>query len=128
MAEAQRVRIVGTKPRQVRITDRPARRISPEEFGKAICAVPVAYYDPKKLDPISLAEIGTQLLKRLQSSGGRPALADTTYNCRVPMTDEDVKLLEHARTQMQQTTGSNPSLGQTASILLHQYLHSMKRT
>jgi hypothetical protein len=40
------------------------------------------------LDPLSLAALGSELIKRLRS-GGRPAVADATEICRVPLSAED---------------------------------------
>jgi hypothetical protein len=62
------------------------------------------------------------LLRRLRSSGGRPALADATEFCRVPLSSEDVKGLEKITAQLEESTGSKASAGQVASIIVRDYL------
>src|SRR5206468_6337374 len=91
---AKKVHIIGAKPRKIAVLDQPKRRIEPPELAAALGADPSGQQAPGNVDPIALAELGTQLLDRLRSSGGRPALADATVNCRVPLSAEDIKTLE----------------------------------
>src|SRR5262249_25663182 len=63
-------------------------------------------------------------LRRLRSSGGRPALADATEICRVPLSPEDVKALENITGQIEQSTGTKPSSGQVVSVIVREYLTS----
>jgi hypothetical protein len=81
-----------------------------------------------QLDPIALAELGTHLLHRLQSSGGRPALADATEICRVPLSAEAVKTLEKMRSQIGISTGAKPSVGQLVSVILTLHLDALKNS
>src|SRR5438128_12692668 len=77
-AMAKKVNVIGTQPKRVRVADQPSRRIEPAELAAALGAEPCGERIGANLDPISLAELGTALLRRLRSSGGRPALADAT--------------------------------------------------
>jgi hypothetical protein len=119
---AKKVNIVGTQPKRVRVVDEPRRRIEPAELAAALGAEACGERIGANLDPISLAELGTELLRRLRSSGGRPALADATEYCRVPLSAEDVNALEKIIGQIERSTGSKPSPGQVASIIVRKYL------
>jgi hypothetical protein len=121
---AKKIEIVGAKPKKIEIIDQPKRHIEPAELAAALGANPAGEQTAGNLDLIGLAEIGTQLLARLRSTGGRPALADATEICRVPLSAEDLKALEQITDQIAQTTGTRPSPGQVASIIVREYLTS----
>src|SRR6266852_7593989 len=120
---AKKVNIVGTQPKRVQVVDKPVRRIEPTEVAAALGAEPCGEHIGANPDPISLAELGTELLRRLRSSGGRPALVDATEYCRVPLSPNDVKALERITAQIEQSTGTKPSPGQVASIIVREYLN-----
>jgi hypothetical protein len=121
---AKKVKIIGAKPKLIRVLDKPQRRIEPAELAAALGARPRAEYVGENLDLISFAELGAQLLRRLRSSGGRPALTDATEFCRVPLSAEDMKALVKMSAQIEQSTGTKPSPGQIASVIVHDYLSS----
>lgn len=125
---AKKITVVGAKPRKIEVADQPKRRIDPTELAASLGASPVGQPAPLSLDPIGLAELGTQLLHRLRSSGGRPALADATVNCRVPLSAEDIKTLETMVVQIGQATGAKPSVGQLASVIVRLHLNALKNT
>jgi hypothetical protein len=119
---AKKIEIIGVKPKTVEVLDQPKRRIEPFELAAALGANPAGQKSAEKLDLISLAELGTQLLDRLRSSGGRPALADATEVCRVPLSSQDIEILETITDRIAQTTGTKPSPGQVASAIVRRYL------
>jgi hypothetical protein len=123
---AKKIDIVGAKPRKVEILDRPRRRIDPAELAEALGAKPTGRPAPGNADLMDLAELGTQLLDRLRSSGGRPALADATVHCRVPLSAEDMKALEALVAQVGESTGAKPSVGQLVSVLVRLHLNALK--
>lgn len=123
---ARKINIVGASPRKIEVVDQPKRRIAPEELAAALGANPTGQPVPRNLDPIALAELGTQLVHRLRSSGGRPALADATVNCRVPLSAEDVKTLERMLAHIGASTGVKPSVGQLASVIVRLHLNALK--
>src|SRR5437660_11557799 len=98
---AKKIEIVGAKPKKVEIVAQPKRRIEPAELAAALGATPCGERIPGNLDLIGLAELGTRLLARLRSSGGRPALTDATEICRVPLSADDIKTLEEMVAQIQ---------------------------
>src|SRR5438093_150127 len=97
---AKKITIVGAQPKKIGVVDQPKRRIEPAELAAALGANPCGRQASGDLDPIALAELGTQLLHRLRSSGGRPALSDATETCRVPLSAEDIKTLENMLSQI----------------------------
>lgn len=119
---AKKVNVIGTKPKRIRVTDKPQRRIDPDEMAAALSAQRCAERIGVNIDPISLAELGTELLRRLHSNGGRPALADATELCRVPLTTEDVQALKTISEEIKKSTGLKPSSGQIVSIILKKCL------
>jgi hypothetical protein len=123
---AKKIEIVGANPRKIEVVDRPKRRIEPAELAAALGAKPAEGQAPGNADLIGLAELGTQLLDRLRSSGGRPALADATINCRVPLSADDMKALEALVAQVGEATGAKPSVGQLVSVLVRQHLNALK--
>jgi hypothetical protein len=123
---AKKINIVGAKPRKIEVVDQPKRRIDPADLAAALGAGPSGQQTPGNLDAIALAELGTQLLHRLRSSGGRPALADATINCRVPLSAEDVQTLENMVAHIGASTGAKPSVGQLASVIVRIHLNALK--
>src|SRR5580704_3347312 len=103
---AKKINIVGAKPKKIEVVDQPKRRIEPAELAAALGANPNGQQASGNLDPSALAELGTQLLDRLRSSGGRPALTDATINCRVPLSAEDVQTLENMVSHLGESTGA----------------------
>src|SRR5262245_50791305 len=107
---AKKIEIVGEEPKKIKIVDQPNRRIEPAEFAAALGANPAGGQAAGNLDLIALAELGTQLLARLRSSGGRPALTDATEICRVPLSADDLKTLEEMVGQLEGSSGVKPSV------------------
>jgi hypothetical protein len=124
----KKIEIVGAKPKKIEIIDKVKRRIEPAELAAALGANATGEYSAVILDLAGLAELGTQLLSRLRSSGGRPALADATEICRVPMSPDDLEALEKLTDQISVATGTKPSPGQLASVLVRQGLKSASET
>jgi hypothetical protein len=120
----KKIEIIGAKPKKIDITDQPKRRVDPTEFADALGANLALKHSAAALDLIGLAELGTRLLTRLRSSGGRPALADATEICRVPLTADDVRSLEKITDQIGQATGTKPSPGQVASMIVQEYVRA----
>lgn len=125
---AKKINIVGARPKKVQILNQPKRRIDPAELAAGLGASPCGEQVSGFLDPIALAELGTQLLRRLRSSGGRPALADATELCRVPLSAEDIKRLETMVEQIGGSAGAKPSVGQLVSVIVHRYLAELGPT
>lgn len=123
---AKKINIIGATPKKIAVVDQPKRRLDPADVAAALGANPSDQHVSGDLDPMALAELRTQLLQRLRSSGGRPALADATVNCRVPLSAEDLKTLETMVAQVGGATGAKPSVGQLASVIVRLHLNALK--
>lgn len=119
---SKKIDITGNPARRIDVSGKPQRRIEPVEFAAALGAESVAETHAPNLDPLSLAALGTELIRRLRSTGGRPALADATEFCRVPLSAADVAALERITTNIEHTTGTKPSPGQVISVIVRNYL------
>jgi hypothetical protein len=69
------------------------------------------------LAPISLFAVREELVKRLQSSGGRPALTGTSRRAKIPLGDKEWLELEELAAALA-SPGFAPTAGQVASVLL----------
>jgi hypothetical protein len=123
---AKKINVTGKPARRIEITGKPQRRIESEKFAAALGAEPVGEAHAPNLDPLSLAALGSELIKRLRSSGGRPALADATEICRVPLSAEDVKTLEGMVAQVEVSGRAKPSVGQLVSVIVHRHLQAFQ--
>ncbi|MGH7171004.1 MAG: hypothetical protein ACRELG_12060 [Gemmataceae bacterium] len=99
-------------------------RIDPARIPEALGAEDSAEALTEALAPVTLLALREELLRRLQSSGGRPALAGTTRRAKIPLRDEEWEKLEELATAMA-SPGFAPSAGQVASVLLTLSLHSV---
>jgi len=122
---AKKIIVTGKPARRVELSGKPQRRIEPEEFSAALGAEPVGEVHASNLDPVSLAALGGELIKRLRSSGGRPALADATEICRVPLSPADIDTLEGMIAQLEASSGAKPSVGQLVSVIVRVHLHDL---
>jgi hypothetical protein len=64
------------------------------------------------------------LLRRRQSSGGRPGIEGTDFRAKIPVGDQEWQRLE-ALAESLSAEGFSPSAGQVASVLLSIALRSM---
>ena len=126
MTMTKKINIVGKALERLNITGPALPRMEPDEFAVALGAEPFAEPRTKLLDLISLGELGNTLIKRLRSTGGRPALAGATERCKVPLTPDDVAKLEEIIAVMEAETGKRPALGQIASVILSIHLDSLR--
>src|SRR5262249_34770895 len=73
---------------------------------------------------ISVAALGSELCKRLRSSGGRPALSDAAEICRGPLRAEDLNALQTLTEEIGRATRTKPSAGQEGSLIVRDYLRT----
>lgn len=111
-------RLRPTEPAQPRLRDTSAAlpRIGANSVAIGLGS---SFSEPIRtlLGPITLLAVREELAGRLQSTGGRPGLADTTRRTKIPLREKDWAALE----QLAVAVGSDgfvPSAGQVASVLL----------
>lgn len=113
----KRIRVAGQEFKRIRDISEVIPRIEPDQIAKALGAEPARKSLEEILAPITLQAVREELFKRLQSSGGRPALADTNRRPKIPLSDVDWNTLEQLATSLS-SAGFAPSAGQVASVLL----------
>ncbi|HEY7427282.1 MAG TPA: hypothetical protein VH682_23815 [Gemmataceae bacterium] len=99
-------------------------RIDADRIQEALGAEAAAERLKEALAPVTLFALREELVKRLQSSGGRPALAGVTRRAKVPLSDKEWLQLEELAAAIS-SPGFAPSAGQVASVLLTQSLHAV---
>ncbi len=124
---AKKITIVGKKAERIEQKGRFQRRIEPTEFAAALGAELCKEIAPGKRDPITLAEIGAQLIKRSRSRGGKSPLKDATECCEAPLSAEDIAALESIVGAIGEATGSRPTLGQVAKVILRMHVEELRR-
>jgi hypothetical protein len=120
----KRIRTTEATLRPIRDTSRSLRRIDPGQVQQALGAEEVPAGLAAALAPLTLFALRQELVNRLQSSGGRPALAGTTRRAKIPLTDEEWVQLEELAAAIG-SPGFAPSAGQVAGVLLSLSLHSV---
>lgn len=123
---AKKINIIGKALERIEITGPALPRMEPAEFAAALGAEPCGERHSKHLDLISLGELGSELIKRLRSTGGRPSLEGATERCKVPLSPGDIRDLERIIDAIETKTGTRPALGQIASVILRIHLDSLK--
>ena len=114
------IRVVAPTAPTVRDTSAAsAPRIDPRELAEALGAEPASVSLKHALGPISLLAVREELVKRLQSNGGRPTLAGATHRAKVSLGDKEWVALEELAEAVS-SQGFTPSAGQLASVLLAQ--------
>ena len=100
-------------------------RINPVAVAAALGAQhPVTKLD-NALSPLTLRAVREELSARLQSSGGRPALAGTQRRAKIPLGNKEWLELEALAAAIS-TPGFTPTAGQVASVLLSLGVDSVK--
>lgn len=97
--------------------------LSKKEFAVAFGARPMALAAGRDSNPLALFQLRHQVMERLRSTGGRPALLDVARKVKIPVTDSDWHDVETIARKV--NTGKfKPSAAQVASVILHMALQS----
>ena len=111
------IRTTGRALKAIRDTSVPLAHVAHAAVETALGAEATDQKLEEALAPITLFAIRSELLGRLQSSGGRPALSGTSRRAKVPLGDSDWADLEELAAVVA-GPGFYPSAGQIASVLL----------
>ena len=114
---SKRIVTTGFQVKLIRDTSKTHPRIEPSVIAAALGAEPTGVKREPALAPITLFAVRAELMGRLHSSGGRPALADTDRRVKIPLADTDWANLEEIAAKMS-ADGISPSAGQIASVML----------
>lgn len=88
------------------------------EVAEAFRARPMHLNMGGDTNPLSLVAVREQLIGRLRSTGGRPALADTDTKMKVPIGTDDLRVVEVIAEKIAPDR-PKPSPAQVAGIILH---------
>jgi hypothetical protein len=113
----KRIRNTGPTEKLIRDTSVTQPRIDPAEVAAALGGEPTGVTLEGALSPLSLFLVRQELFRRLQSSGGRPALSGTTRRAKIPLSDAEWSELEELAAAIA-APGCAPTAGQVASVLL----------
>lgn len=113
----KRIRDVGPRGKKLRDIRRTLPRLAPSDVARALGAEASDLTLQQALAPITLMAVREELARRLQSSGGRPALSGTTRRAKIPLGEEEWLELEELAAAIS-SPGFAPSAGQVASVLL----------
>jgi hypothetical protein len=112
-------KIVTTDPGRKRIRDLgpAARRIDPAVVAEALGGEETGITLGRETGPVSSFQIRSELMSRLRSNGGRPALEGASRRVKIPVTESQWQELEELAASFTDL-GFVPSAGQVASVLL----------
>ncbi len=118
-----RIRTASRRAGSVKVTSPRGRKVSVEQVATALGASPVSGR-VRAQSPGALLAVRQEILSRLSSSGGRPALAGTTRRQKIPLDDEDWDHLRQIAEALRDDD-VRPTAGQVASVLLHKALDGL---
>lgn len=113
----RRIRTTEPTLQTIRDTSGTLPRVEPGDVEAALGAEVSGGRLEAALAPVTLFAVREELVRRLQSTGGRPALAGTSRRAKIPLGDEDWLELEELAAAIS-SPGFAPSAGQVASVLL----------
>ncbi|MBL8795095.1 MAG: hypothetical protein JNM56_14395, partial [Planctomycetia bacterium] len=90
----KQIRDIGPAEKRIRDIGAAYPPLDPAEVAKALGAESANAKLEFKLGPISLLAVRQELARRLQSSGGRPALEGVDRRAKIPLSDEQWVQLE----------------------------------
>jgi len=114
---AQRIVSTGLGQKRIRDIGLSASRVDPDVVAEALGAEQTCTPLGRTGSPVSSFQIRAELLNRLRSSGGRPALEGATRRVKIPVTEEQWNELEDLAASFKDL-GFVPSAGQVASVLI----------
>lgn len=120
---AARIKTTSKKSPRIKVMGPRGKRVSPDQIAQALGAEKVPGVVVTQI-PDTLAAVRQELLRRLSSSGGRPALEGTSRRPKIPLDDEDWKRLRQIAEALRDDE-VRPTAGQVASVLLHRALSTL---
>jgi hypothetical protein len=102
---------------RIRDSSETLPRIEVSRVAEALGAEPSELMRDSTGGPLSLFQVKQELLRRLQSTGGRPSLSGASGRKKVPLSDSQWEQLEGIAADVA-SPGFLPSAGQIASVLL----------
>jgi len=116
-----RVNVVGKKAVRVNDKGKTTRRLDPEVVARGLGATRSSLDLVSSQSPFSLMAVRREIVRRLESTGGRPGLAGTDRRQKIPLQESDWRELERIAGALREYD-VNATAGQVASTILHSAL------
>jgi len=110
--------------KRVQASEPTVRRLDPQAVADALGGEACPEHIDGQPGPLTLYALRSELLRRRQSSGGRPGIAGTDFRAKIPVGDQEWHRLEIIAASLA-AEGFSPSPGQVASVLLSIALRSV---
>ena len=120
------IRAVEPTVKRIRVKEPPVKRIAPDLLAEALGAEPFPARIEARPGPFTLYAIRQEIVRRRQSSGGRPGIEGTSFRAKIPLGEPDWRQLEILAAELS-GEGFTPSPGQVGSILLSLALRSVTK-
>jgi hypothetical protein len=117
IAMAKRIVATDSGQKRIRDTGPGARRVDPAVVAEALGGEGLGIALGLEGSPVSSFQVRSELVNRLRSSGGRPALEGATRRVKIPVTESQWRELEELAASFTDL-GFVPSAGQVASVLI----------
>jgi hypothetical protein len=111
---------------RIRDAGRSALKLDPSQIANALGAEAARTNLKPAGGPLSLFQLRHELLRRLQSSGGRPALAEASRRVKIPLNEKQWEDLKAIAAEVA-SPGFSPSPGQIASVLIALSLRPLRQ-
>jgi hypothetical protein len=122
----KRIRSIEPTVPRLHTPEAPVRRLDPQAVADALGAEPCPQRSEGQPGPITLYALRQEMLRRRQSSGGRPGIEGTSFRAKIPVNDQDWQRLDALAAALS-AEGFSPSPGQVASVLLSIALRSLTK-
>jgi len=120
----KRIKVSEPTVKRIQASEPTVRRLDPQTVAEALGGEPVPGHLECNPGPLTLHVLREELLRRRQSSGGRPGLEGTNLRAKAPLKDQDWARLEQLAAVLS-AEGFAPSAGQVASVLISMALRSV---
>jgi hypothetical protein len=120
----KRIKTTEATLKVIRDTGPALPRVEPARVQEALGAEPAGDGLTEVRAPLTLFAVREELIRRLQSSGGRPGLSGVSRRAKIPLSDEEWLGLEELAAAIS-SPGFAPTAGQVASVLLTLSLRSV---
>jgi hypothetical protein len=121
---AKRIHTPESTVNRIHVSEPATPRLDPRVVADALGAESC----PERLEgqpgPVTLYALRQELIRRRQSSGGRPGIEGTSFRAKIPLNDQDWQRAEALAAALS-AEGFSPSAGQVASVLLSIALRSV---
>ncbi len=123
---SKRIRTTEPTVPRIHLSEPTVPRVNQQSVAEALGGEPCPERRDGQPGPITVYALRQELLRRRQSSGGRPGIEGTSLRAKIPLGERDWQRLENLAAMLS-GKGFSPSAGQVGSILLSIALRSLTK-